>query len=593
MRGHGEALSAEGPNDDRQPPRLKRVADRVVEALRITRPVIPARLSAPESTSGRRQAAGPIDTSLPETKPFDSISDLNPPLPNPDDYGASANSQINAREGEFSAAACENDIPAEEPLSHKSDEDDGQQADFFGVKTFGFDIDALNREFALVLLGSKAVVFREQPDALVEDQQRMLTLDAFNAWFANRFTERRDADGKVKRVTWAKAWQQSRQRRQYGGVEFHPDRDNKGGTPGYLNLWSGFATAPAEKHDVNAYGVFRDHLLNNVCGGEQAKYDWVFGFFAHIFQRPRERIGVALVMRGKMGSGKTKVGEVFGSLIPRHYFLVDDPRYVTGNFNTHMASCLLLQADEAVWAGDKAAEGRLKGLITAPIQQIEAKGVDAIRLKNYVRLVMTSNEDWVVPAGKDERRFTVLDVDPRCAQQHDYFREMDEQLANGGLAHLLGDLLAFDLDSVNLRQILRTEALLEQKIRSLNSVESWWFERLQSGAIFRDGTPWPKEVVCGTLFDDYIAIADKIGIKRKQEETVFGMQLGKLMPGLQRRRANQVSYEDGASVVRRPWVYVLPPIDTVRESFESLVGQKIDWPSLDGDRPVVREDVVL
>ena len=29
-------------------------------------------------------------------------------------------------------------------------------------------------------------------------------------------------------------------------------------------------------------------------------------------------------------------------------------------------------------------------------------------MANYVRLVMTSNEDWVVLAGKDERRFTVL-----------------------------------------------------------------------------------------------------------------------------------------------------------------------------------------
>ena len=105
---------------------------------------------------------------------------------------------------------------------------------------------------------------------------------------------------------------------------------------------------------------------------------------------------------------------------------------MTGQFNAHMASCLLLQADEAIWAGDKAVEGRLKGLITAPMQQIEAKGIDPIRLDNFVRLIMTSNEDWVVPAGKDERRFAVLDVDPRCAQNHEYFAEMDEEMAAGG-----------------------------------------------------------------------------------------------------------------------------------------------------------------
>jgi hypothetical protein len=85
---------------------------------------------------------------------------------------------------------------------------------------------------------------------------------------------------------------------------------------------------------------------------------------------------------------------------------------------------------------------------------------------------MTSNEDWVVPAGMNERRFCVLDVDPRCEQNYEYFREIDEELAHGGLGYLLADLLAFDLDTVNLRPIPRTQALLKQKIRSLESVHA-------------------------------------------------------------------------------------------------------------------------
>ncbi|WP_143046877.1 primase-helicase family protein [Bradyrhizobium erythrophlei] len=104
------------------------------------------------------------------------------------------------------------------------------------------------------------------------------------------------------------------------------------------------------------------------------------------------------------------------ALFASHYFQVDDARYITGQFNAHMASCLLLQANEAVWAGDKTAECRLKGLITSEVQIIESKGVDPIRLRNFVRAIMSSNEGWVVPAGMDERRFVVLDVNPRGAQ---------------------------------------------------------------------------------------------------------------------------------------------------------------------------------
>jgi hypothetical protein len=444
----------------------------------------------------------------------------------------------------------------------------------------------MNEQYAFVLMGSKAMVVHERPNAPIEDQKRIIEIGAFERWFANRKTQVALPNGTVKTITFAKRWIEHPRRRSYRGVEFYPDLDNAPGTEGYLNLWSGLAVAPARERDDRRYKTFRDHLLNNVCSGNRDHFNWVFGFFAHIVQRPRERLGTALVMRGKMGTGKTKVGEVFGRLFPRHYFLVDDPRYVTGQFNAHMATCLLLQADEAVWAGDKAAEGRLKGLITSPIQQIEHKGIDPIRLVNYVRLIMTSNEDWVVPAGKDERRFAVLDVDPRCAQQHAYFREMDDELANGGLEALLADLLAFDLESVNLWQIPRTDALLEQKIRSLNSVESWWFERLTSGTTARQGQYWRQEVAISALFGDYLPTADKIGVRRKQEETVFGITMAKLVPSLTRvRRTVEVEDERGASVSRRTWCYALPPLEEAREAFDRIVGQSVQWPALDDAPP--------
>lgn len=444
-----------------------------------------------------------------------------------------------------------------------------------GARAFGFSVEQLNEEFALVLMGSKAVVFFEQPKAAIEDQKRVLSLEAFAAWFANRFTEVAGDDGKVRRLTWAKAWLQSKSRRSYRGIEFYPDPNNAPGTPGYLNLWSGFAVAPARERDPLKYKTFRDHLANNVCRGDPVLFDWVFGFFAHMVQRPRERVGTALVMRGRMGTGKTKVGEVIGSLIPRHFFLVDDPRYVTGQFNAHMATCLLLQADEAVWAGDKAVEGRLKGLITSAIQQIEAKGVDPIRLANYVRVIMTSNEDWVVPAGKDERRFCVLDVDPRCAQNIEYFAEMDEELEVAGREALLADLLAFDLSTVDLRHIPKTAALLEQKIRSFDSVDSWWFERLWTGTITRNAHEWKNIVSCKTLFEDYLKGAEEIGIKRKQEQTVLGIKLKKLVPTIRRVRRD-LDFEQ-----IRTWCYELPALQIAREMFESLLGQSVDWPDDD------------
>ncbi len=448
------------------------------------------------------------------------------------------------------------------------DEPDGEA----GPRANGFDVDAMNQEWGLVLMGSKAVIVREQARGPIEDRLRILSIEAFGHWFANTFTEVRGPDGKIKGTTYAARWIKHKKRRAFAGIEFFPTATGEAGTTGYLNLWRGFSVTP---RPGGSYAIFADHVLNNVCEGDPELYRWVFGWFAHLVQRPRERVGTALVMRGKMGTGKTKVGEVMGSLIGAHYFAVDDPRYVTGNFNAHMASCLLLQAEEAVWAGDKAAEGRLKGLITSKFQMIENKGIDPIRLDNYVRLLMTSNEDWVIPAGKDERRFCVLDVNPRCAQNIEYFREMDQELDAGGREALLHDLLHFDLSDVELRKIPRTKALLEQKIRSLDTVESWWFERLVSGNATVGGSEWPADpIAVNAMFEDYILQADKVGVRRKSEQVAFGMKLAKLVPRLMRSK-RQV--DDQPGIVKRVWCYHLPPLAVCRAAWVQEVGQDVDW----------------
>ncbi len=437
---------------------------------------------------------------------------------------------------------------------------------------WGYSVKKLNEEWALVLVGSKAVMVRERPDAPVEERVRIVQLEAFRALYANKFTQIL-SDGKVQTVTWAKRWMCDKDRRQYDGIEFHPSPDDDGGTPGYLNLWRGFSVKPDAA--AGRYIVFRDHMLNNVCGGDEDLFTWVWGWFAHLVQRPWERIGTSIVFRGLMGTGKTIVGQVIGSLIEQHYFAVDDPRYITGQFNAHMASCLLLQAEEAVWAGDKAAEGRLKGLVTSATQMIESKGVDPFRIKNYVRLIMTSNEDWVVPAGKDERRFCVLDVSAGVKENHGYFEEMFEELDNGGREALLADLLAFDLSTVNLRSIPRTASLLEQKIRSLDHVEAFLFERLYEGNLVKGAIGWPVDglVRKSRLFDYYLEVSDRVGIKRRSEQTVFGMKMQRVLPcvGTVRRYDEEVGGQ--------AWFYRFPALEEARVAFEAGLGQAVDWPS--------------
>lgn len=469
---------------------------------------------------------------------------------------------------------------AKQPALAAEDIDDDTGEDDAGPampRDWGYSVIRLNEQWALVLIGSKAVMVREKPDAPVEDRLRIVQVDAFRLIYSNKPTQVMGADGKIKTITWAKRWEGDRDRRQYDGIEFFPNPDGARSTDGYLNLWRGFSVAPDAR--AGSYAVFRDHLLTNICGGDKELFAWVFAWFAHLMQRPRDRPGTAIVVRGLMGTGKSVLGEVMGSLIAAHFFQVDDPRYITGQFNAHMSACLLLQAEEAVWAGDKVAEGRLKGLITSKTQMIESKGVDPFRLDNYVRVLMTSNEDWVVPAGKDERRYCVLDVAPTAKENHGYFAEMFEELDNGGREALLADLLAFDLDAVNLRQIPRTGALLEQKLRTLDSVDMFFYERLYEGCLLRDDEDWQPEghVIRQRLYNEYLDVADKVGVKRRAEMNQFGRALKKLVPDLQETRPRDAG--------GRKRAYVFPDLDEARALFELAVGQAVDWPD-DGRGPL-------
>ena len=58
-----------------------------------------------------------------------------------------------------------------------------------------------------------------------------------------------------------------------------------------------------------------------------------------------------------------------------------------------------------LWAGDKEAEGVLKTLVTEKYIMIEYKGKDSLRFRNCMRLIMSSNKEWIAPVESGNRRF--------------------------------------------------------------------------------------------------------------------------------------------------------------------------------------------
>jgi hypothetical protein len=300
-----------------------------------------------------------------------------------------------------------------------------------------------------------------------------------------------------------------------------------------------------------------------------------------------------LALRGKPGTGKTKVGSVIGSLLGPHYRPVSDPQYVTGRFNKHMISLVLLHSDEGFWAGDKKAEGKLKDLVTGKTHPIEFKGKDVFWIDNYVRLLVTSSPEWIVPAAFEERRFCVLDVGEEHMQDHAYFAAIDEEMNNGGREALLYYLLyEVDCSKVNLRQIPHTMALIEQKLEGASPEQAWWVDILREGVLPGDwdGTgSAPSEL----LVDHYLEHAKKRGIARRATETALGMFLTKVVKdrvtGDTLRREKQTflghwrhRYSGFYDQERkRGLVYIFPTLKACRDRFAALLGEELEWPEGD------------
>ena len=427
----------------------------------------------------------------------------------------------------------------------------------------------INDAYALVKAG--AFILHETTDSKGAYTTQHMSIPEFHAWHANQpFTQGTETKAISK---WWMGWGN---RRQYEGVVFQPEQD---AGPRFFNLWRGFRVAPAATYDHPAVTAFMEHALRNVCGGDPELFRWLIGYFAHLIQRPYEKPLVACVFQGEKGVGKNALVERVAWLLGSHALVADDDRYLLSNFNAHLESNLLFILDEASWAGDKKAEGRLKGLITGTTHNIERKGKEPYQVANLTRVFIIGNEDWLVPASTDERRFAVFSVGEGRKQDRNFFQAMREGMEQGGYAHLLRCLLDFDLSQVDVNQAPNNKALTNQKLATLEPIADWWHDCLAAGRIvgndlFED---IPDRINTNRMREAYASWARQRHIRsRLESDDAFGKKFKKMARSSTKKRRGGKG-ETGDST----YDYHLPHLDTLRSDFQAHINGEIEWPTPD------------
>lgn len=419
-------------------------------------------------------------------------------------------------------------------------------------------IEELNRTYAIIQAGDKVRVLQETDHG---DGYVLLTAEGFCLLLQNRTIT---PNGAKKPIQIAQEWLKSPKRRQLARLVFDPEHPDD---PTVYNLFRGYPVTPGP----GDCSMFLEHLHDHVCQKDAALYRWSEAWLANIVQHPADKPGTSLVLRGKQGVGKSIVGDLFGRLLGRYYAAVSKREHVTGRFNKHLAGKLLLQVEEGFWAGDHEAEAVLKDLVTNKSLWLELKGVDAIETPNHLRLLITSNSNWVVPAGLEERRFATLDVGEGRMKDTVYFREMiRRQKQEGGDAALLAHLLGVDCSKVDLRTIPVTSALLDQKVASLSPELKWLLDILSNGILPGDtqGEGWSPTTV---LWDSFIRHAQQTGVRHRSIQVQLGNLLRKLFPGIKRERKIGGGH-------KLAYLYVFPSLLRCRKAFEEAAGQRIEWP---------------
>lgn len=355
------------------------------------------------------------------------------------------------------------------------------------------------------------------------------------------------------------------------GFTFYPSSEPY--VNGKLNAYFGLSVEPKDLTNIQPY---LDHLKHVICDGDLNYYTYLINWIAHLFQKPEEKPEVAIVLKAGQGAGKGTFVDPLGKIIGSHYFHATDPKHVIGRFNASLENKILLFADE-FFSGKKQVTDVLKGLITEKTGVIERKGVDSVSVPSYSRLIMASNRDNIISIEKDERRYFYLEVSESKKGDHKYFMPLQKLIAQKDfLSSLLYYFLSVDITKFNPREFPKTNALTQQKLDNLDSIDSWLLARIRQGSF--GNTPISEARINTDVLQDDLDLYLKSNSRMVFGDTKkrLGIVLKKI--GIKRTRRRTQSTSNGLE-----YIYEIPMLNTLKINFCSYLNVPIDTLNDDHD----------
>ena len=439
--------------------------------------------------------------------------------------------------------------------------------------------DQFNLEFAHVPEGSQDFIYRKKRDGMWQRTR----IESFKRLVAHRTMENPDWDEHKaptqqnrEYIQVAPSWLKSGRRSLFPeGVEFAPD----GGREGYFNTYTGFAIEPAD----GDWSMHRELIEEVICGGDPEQIDYYLRWHAHMLQYPGQPAEVSIVLRSKhLGAGKNSSAQPFIDIFGRnrHSFMMSQG--LGKNFNAHLERIVYLVATEAFFAGSQESKSQLKTMITERDLMFEPKGVDAYMANNCLHVTIFSNDDWVVPAHIEERRFAIFDI--LVDRPREWWDRYYAQMAAGGTEAFMMHLLEMELGDWHPRAYVpQTEGLAEQKVQSLDPVSMSIVDLLRDeghlqGELGEGVAELPQwedgqiTVLCSVV---EAAIKHDLGGRPGAQRMLAPGALGR---ALRRLLGDYVLHGRQRMIGgRRPYTWTFARLSECRAAVESRIGGAVNW----------------
>ena len=216
--------------------------------------------------------------------------------------------------------------------------------------------------------------------------------------------------------------------------------------------------------------LFWQHIKENVCDGSEECFNYFQMWIYDLLANPLHRNGIAIAVSGDQGCGKSIIGNILSLCFDKKYVsTINNSAALQDRFDAAWKNSILVMLEESTFAGDRKSGiwSKMKDLITSEITTVERKGIDVQHIQNKLHFLVTSNDEFVVPKQRSDRRYLVLrcNNNKRCDKK--FFGSLTWNMKNGGAFKLIQEAKqhkkeAMDFDYMNMPQTeIGAENMLE------------------------------------------------------------------------------------------------------------------------------------